>query len=75
MSKNLCSLWMIGLGFGILFTLVAAGQYAFLRHQIDKETTQELQAALTKCARTSFRLSLGILKVIVILPPGQTHTS
>ncbi len=38
MSKNLRSLWMIGLGFGILFTLVAAGQYAFLRYQIDKET-------------------------------------
>ncbi len=42
MSKNLRSLWMIGLGFGILFTLVAAGQYAFLRYQIDKETTQDL---------------------------------
>jgi len=41
-SKNLRSLWMIGLGFGILFTLVAAGQYAFLRYQIDKETTQDL---------------------------------
>jgi hypothetical protein len=33
---------MIGLGFGVLFTLVAGGQYAFLRHQIDKEATQDL---------------------------------
>jgi hypothetical protein len=41
-SKNLHSLWMIGLGFGILFTLVAIGQYAFLRRQINEETTQEL---------------------------------
>jgi hypothetical protein len=42
MFKNLRSLWMVGLGFGILFTLLAAGQYAFLRHQLDGETTQEL---------------------------------
>ena len=42
MSKNLRSLWMIGLGFGILFTVVAVGQYAFLRYQIDRETTLDL---------------------------------
>ncbi len=42
MSKNLRSLWLIGLGCGILFTAVAVGQYAFLRYQIDKETTLDL---------------------------------
>lgn len=42
MSKHLRSLSIVGLIFGILFTLVAAGQYAFLRYQIDKETTRDL---------------------------------
>jgi hypothetical protein len=48
MSKDLRSLWMIGLGFGILFTLVAIGQYAFLRYQIDEETTQELMGGASE---------------------------
>ncbi len=75
MSKNLRSLWLIGLGCGILFTAVAVGQYAFLRYQIDKETTLDLLSGADEMREDFFRLSPGIFKVIVILPRGQTRTS